>query len=137
MKRSVILLIFCLSLCIASTALAKNDIVPFASDLIKQYSVSISCSNSGTVTATASIVATKPVDKVGFSLIRIEEKQGNSWKTVKSTTNVYRNGANRYSKALTYQGTSGKQYRAYAKFYVKNGSSSDSRTKYSSTITGK
>lgn len=106
-----------------------------ASDLIASYSITISCNDDGLITAKASLRANKSIEKLGFPVIRIERKDNSSWTPVAIAENQYKYSATRYSYSITYQGTTGKEYYAYAEFYTKDGVKTDARDKMSETIT--
>ena len=131
----VLSLLFTIPLTVANAE--SNDITPYASELLSSYSIPIGVSADGVISATAKIATNYIVDELGFPVIRIEEKDGSEWVTMKSTTGRYREDSNKYTYKLTYQGKEGKQYRAYAEYRAKDGTLTDSRSKYSSTVTGK
>ena len=106
-----------------------------ASDLIASYSITISCNDDGLITATASLRANKSIEKLGFPVIRIERKDNSTWTPVAIAENKYKYSATRYSYSITCQGTTGKEYYAYAEFYTKDGVKTDARDKMSETIT--
>lgn len=127
-----------LTLMTCSIAYAEiEDIRPYSSDLLLSYRIPISCSSTGLISATAKIETIDIVAELGFPLIQIQEKQGTSWETVKEIEKQYKTKSDTYSYKLTYQGTAGKQYRAYAEYRAKDGSIEETRSKYSSTVTGK
>jgi hypothetical protein len=123
----------CLVSCIAVIPNAYAGIM--ASEVISSYSVTTSSDSSGNITAVATIRAVSKSDKIGFPVIRIQEKQGSSWVTVKSASGKYKTDATSYSYSLSYDGTVGKAYRCYAEFYAENDGVSDTRSKTSSSIT--
>lgn len=136
--QCLVIIVVCVVGIFAGFASAEDiGVQPYGSDLIKTYTVQISSNSDGLITATARITTNWSADKLGFPKIRIEKKQGSSWTSVKSTSRKYKTNAGAYSYQLTYQGTEGTQYRAYAEFYAKDGSTEDSRSKTSITITGK
>lgn len=137
--KKILVLFVALVLAISNVGIAAlaDEVQPYASDLINSYAISISSDSDGVISAIARVAANTVVDRLGFPVIRIEKKVGSAWTSVKSTSGKYKDNASQYSYELTYQGTTGTQYRAYAEFYALDGSSSDSRSRTSSTITGK
>ena len=103
--------------------------------MIASFSITISCNDDGLITAKASLRANKSIEKLGFPVIRIERKDNSSWTPVAIAENQYKYSATRYSYSITCQGTTGKEYYAYAEFYTKDGVKTDARDKMSETIT--
>lgn len=117
------------------TVYAEDDAVDtYASSLINSCSVSLA--KSGTkLSASASVSAKGVYDQVGFSTLKFQKYTDGSWVTVKTISAVYRYEAASYSGTHTYTGESGGKYRVVCTFYVRNGTTSDSRTSTSSSIT--
>lgn len=127
---SVILgVIFILSL----TNAFAVEMQPYASTLILSNRISISNSGS-TITAEASITTKVIADKLGFSSIKIQVKQGTQWVTVKSVSSQYKTNGASYTYTLTYTGTAGNEYRAVAGFYAEDEGVSETRSGTSSTL---
>lgn len=72
-----------------------------------------------------------------FPSLKLQEKQGSKWVTVKSATDKYAYNTSVYSYSLSYSGTKGNQYRFVVEYYAKDGSVSDSFTVTSSILTAK
>ena len=115
---------------------AEDDFVPEstsdrrASELIKSYSCAFICSGR-TLQATSRITATDVVDKVGISRLEIQEKRGSDWVAVKWVEDKYDYNDSNHSYTLTYTGRKGYEYQAVAKFYVEDGSLSDTASRTS------
>lgn len=122
-------------ICFGLVAYAEDDTgSAYASALINSYSVRLT--NSGTtLSASASVTAKAKYDQVGFSTLKFQKYTDGSWVTVKTISAVYRYEAASYSGTHTYTGESGEKYRVVCTFYVRNGTTSDSRTSTSSSIT--
>lgn len=119
------------------TALAELIISPRASLIIDSTSISMNTPGSGTVRATASIACKMVADKVGFIVIKIQEKSGSSWVTVATATDKYKNNASIHSYTLSYNGVVGREYRGYTEGYAKSGSIEDDSSVYSSSVIAK
>lgn len=143
---------FCviLSLCISTTiafAAAPELIEPTeislkrASDYLSSYSswLGVGSSKSGTVYVYYDVDATRTMDKVGITHVAIQYQNGSSWITEKSIIGAVSNGMIRenyhgHYGTVTFNGTSGKTYRAVITFYAALGDGSDSRTLTTASI---
>ncbi len=132
MKKSLISMVLCfIFVCFTAGALAI-EFQPYASDLIMSCDVSISKSGTA-ITAEASITTRTTADKLGFSYIRIQEKRGSSWVTVKSVTDKYKTNGITHIYEISYTGIAGNEYRATAGFYAEDAGESESRSGTSAT----
>ena len=136
-KRSISILL--LALMLWGTVAFAEDVTaqPYASELIAARYIYARDCGGGSIGFTADMSTIGAVDKLGFEYIRIQEKQGSSWVTVKSTSDKYGYNRSMYNYSLSYDGTSGEQYRAVVKFYAKDGSISDTKVLTSSVMTAK
>lgn len=138
MKRftSLFLTLVLLISCCYINVLAESDVAPCASDLIAKCSLGIDNPSGTTIKAIASITATDDLEKLGISVIRIQERKNSSasWTTVSSATGVY--GYNRayFSTSISYVGVSGRQYRVTCVYYAYDNGSSDTSSITSSTF---
>ena len=104
-----------------------------SSDLISNYTITSRAGDDGKVYFTAEVVAYEEADRIGFSAIYIYDAAGN---IVKSVYSKYASNARSHSYTTSYDGTPGKDYRAYVTFYVKDGSIvEDDKTRWSAYVT--
>lgn len=121
-------------ICIFSIANAfAAEVHPYASTIIMSYKIAIKDSST-TITADTSITTKVIADKLGFSSIKIQEKQGTQWVTVKSAYSQYKSNGATHAYTLTYTGTAGNEYRAVAGFYAEDKGVSETRNATSSTL---
>lgn len=113
------------------------DLQPKASELIIDTAIYAFDYGGGSIAFATDITTYTAVDQLGFSSLKLQEKQGSDWVTVKSATNKYAYNTGLYSYSLSYNGTKGNKYRFVVKYYAKDGSVSDSLTVTSSTLTAK
>ena len=92
---------------------------------------------SGNIEFATDMTTLGDVDKLGFPSLKLQEKQGSKWVTVKSATDKYAYNTSVHSYSLSYSGTKGNQYRFVVEYYAKDGSVSDSFTVTSSILTAK
>ncbi len=130
-------LIVVLGVAMMAAAVSAEKFIPIrASDIIMEYGMSIAPLSGNRIKLSANIVADDIVDTIGFSIMRIQEKQNNgTWTTKYTVSNKY--GTNRisYAYSITYAGINGKQYRGYVKYYAKDGTLVETRTKTGSSVT--
>jgi hypothetical protein len=103
-----------------------------ASQYLASYSASLSAAGNGQVEIGFNVGAVSVADKVGALTIVVQKKVGSSWSDVQTFNGTVANGmlaANAISNCdeITYNGTSGQQYRAVVTAYAKIGSGSDSK----------
>lgn len=138
MKRKPFLiasLIVIITVCLSFTAYAEgSDLEPYASELIGRYSLKITPSGT-TISATAAITANATSDQIGFSSLKFQRYSSGSWITVKTISAVYKYDAASYGGTYKYTGESGEKYRAVCTFYVRNGTTSQTRTSTTSSVT--
>ena len=136
MKRllGLVLLVAIISSC--SLAFAAESQTS-ASELIIDWAVYANDYGNGNVEFTADITTLGSVDKLGFTSLKLQEKQGSKWVTVKSATDKYAYGIAVYSYSLSYGGTPGNQYRFVVKYYAKDGDIVETRSTTSSVLTAK
>lgn len=135
MKR-ILALVLLLAL-VSSCSLAFAAAQPRASELIVDRFVYAYALGDGKVRFSVDITTIRSVDKLGFSSIELQEKQGSDWETVKSATNKFGYNRINYSYSISYNGTIGNEYRVYVKYYAEDDGVSDTKTTTSSALTAK
>lgn len=136
MKRvlGLVLLVAIISSC--SLALAAETQTR-ASELIIDRAIYANDYGDGSIEFTADITTYGSVDKLGFSSLKLQEKRGSEWITVKSAKDKYAYNTAIHSYSLSYNGTIGNQYRLVVDYYVKDGNIVETRNSTSSTLTAK
>lgn len=101
-KRSISILL--LALMLWGTVAFAEDVTaqPYASELIAARYIYARDYGGGSIGFTADMSTIGAVDKLGFEYIRIQEKQGSSWVTVKSTSDKYGYNLSMYNYSLSY-----------------------------------
>ncbi|MDR1156845.1 MAG: hypothetical protein LBK75_00850 [Oscillospiraceae bacterium] len=110
-----------------------------ASQYLSSYSAFASASG-GRITVEYSVFATGIADEVGASQIVIQRKNGSTWTSVKTFNRssypaLIDEDCLFYLNTVTYDGTSGQQYRAVVTIYAKIGSGSSSYNYTTNTVT--
>lgn len=136
MKRilSFILLFAVISSC--SIALAAEQQTR-ASELIVDRFIYAYAYGEGKIKFSADMTTLGSVEKLGFPSMKLQEKQGSSWVTVKTVRDKYDYNTAIFSYSISYSGTAGNQYRVIVEYYAKDGDISDTKTKTSSALTAK
>lgn len=134
MKRVVSLFLLFAILSTCSLAFAAQ---PRASELIVDCYIYAYTYGNGDIEFATDMTTLGSVDKIGFSSLKLQEKQGSKWVTVKSATNKYAYNTSLYSYSMSYSGTSGNEYRFVVKYYAKDGSVSDTKNMTSSVLIAK
>ena len=111
-----------------------------ASDYLTYYAAYALTASNGGVTIEFEVEGTGRMNHVGASYIVVQEKVGTKWIGVSTYFGSTSNGMlaqNAYShiSSITYNGTSGKVYRALVTVYAENSSGDDSRTIITNSIT--
>lgn len=121
------------SVCIVPVC--ADDIEPYASSMMESYSASIRTSGDY-LQVTFSSFSPNTLNKMGVSYFAIQKKSGSTWNTVyTNNTGYYTYSATAFSKTIScYEFSANSIYRVYAGFYAYNGSSSETKYTYSSTI---
>lgn len=114
-----------------------EGIQPYASSLITSYSISTDRYTGGKIMITTDIVAFHSIEKLGFSSVKIQEYDNDTWTTVKRATNKYAYNALSHGYSLSYDGTTGMKYRGVVSFYAKDGATTSGRTVTGSEVTAK
>ena len=135
-KRIISCILLVVLLTLGAVAVAE-DIVPYASELIGGRFINAWAYEGGEVKFVAEIVAVDSLEKLGFSSLKLQEKQGSRWVTVKSAYDKYAYDNVRHDYTISYDGTSGNEYRLVVVYYAKDGDITDTRTKTSRTVTAK
>ena len=109
MKR--ILSCLLLLVLISSCTVAFAAVQPRASELIVDRFIYAYAYGNGKVEFSVDMTTLRAVDKLGFPSIKLQEKQGSSWVTVKSATDKYGYNRANYGYSISYNGTIGNEYR--------------------------
>lgn len=141
-KAFSVALALVLVLAVCSSALAQNDVKPTgiaskdtyftdeytissstrSADLMYTPTLSISSPSTGKITVDVRVSAKKVVDKLGFTVLSIEQWSGSSWVPVATWTNKYAYGTDYFSWTGNATGCqSGASYRVSCTFYAKLG----------------
>ena len=135
-KRFVSCILLVAFVVLGAGAVAES-IVPYASELIGARYIYAWAYEGGEVKFSAEIVAVAPLDKLGFSSLKLQEKQGSRWVTVKSAYDKYAYDKAQHDYTISYDGASGNEYRLVVVYYAKDDGITDTRTKTSRTVTAK
>lgn len=93
-----------------------------AVDLMYTPSLIISSPSTGKISVEASVRAKRTVDKLGFTVLRIERWGGSSWESDATWTNKYSYSTSSFSWSGSATGcVSGAYYKATCTFYAKLG----------------
>ena len=122
---------------ISSCTVAFADVQPRASELIVDRYLFAFSYGVGKIQFSTDMTTLTVVDKLGFPSIKLQEKQGSSWVTVKSATDKYGYNRASYGYSLSYNGTSGNEYRLVVEYYAKDGNISDTKSRTSSAVTAR
>lgn len=124
---------------IAATSLS-NEIVPFGSQCIAGYNASMKAgTGSGTLKISYTVTASKLANTIGVSKIEIYQSTGAKAATIIGSVanGLLRESAGTKTGSYTYKGTSGRAYYAKVTLYVACGTTSDSRTVTTATVTAR
>lgn len=136
MKRYLAMLLV-VALVVSSSIAFAIEIQPRASALIVDRFIYAYDYGDGQVEFAVDMTTNRSVDKLGFPSIKLQEKRGSSWTTVKSASDKYGYNRANYSYSISYDGTSGNEYRVVVEYYAKDGNVSDTKTKTSSVLIAK
>lgn len=138
---AVMTFIFAFTCLFSISAFASDEqIQPRASVYFDSYSATVIPEGGGNITVEITVEAKKSMTELGFTKVIIQEKNGSSWADVKTFTHsefpflITKNGIV-HAATLSYEGISGKIYRAKITVYAKNASGSDTKTFTSSDKT--
>jgi hypothetical protein len=111
-----------------------------ASQYLSSYSAWATANGNGSVTFSFDVTATMTSDQVGVSQIEVQRKDGSTWTSVytynsSNTTGLILTNCTSYIASITYNGTSGHDYRAIVTFYVQRNGGSDSGTRTTNSVT--
>ena len=112
---------------ISSCTVAFADVQPRASELIVDRYIYAYSYGDGKIQFSTDMTTLTVVDKLGFP----------SWVTVKSATDKYGYNRASYGYSLSYNGTSGNEYRLVVEYYAKDGNISDTKSRTSSAVTAR
>lgn len=101
----------------SAAAIENEELNPQASVYLTAYTAWAVRSSSDEIYVYYDVSATRTIGCLGAKLIVIEMKDGGDWTPIKTYTGTVSNGMlmlndYTYTNAVTYQGTSGTQYRA-------------------------
>jgi hypothetical protein len=141
MKKHAINVIAVAMLLSLTMSISASAGVLRASQYLSSYSVWTTATGSGHIKVDFDVSATGMADSVGVTKIVLQRKSGSSWTNVytfnsSSTSGML--GSNRlfHCGDVTYNGTSGSEYRAVVTVYSKIGSGSDSREVTTNSVIG-
>ena len=108
-------------------ATSDETVEPQASNYISSTMAS-AYGNDGIITVKFSIVATRVMDSIGATVIRIKDVNGNVVKTFYSNTTTGMMGSNRaiFSSSVTYNAIKGQKYYAVVSFKAADSTGGDS-----------
>ena len=136
MKR-VLAAVLLLALTLSCSVVFAEVPQPRASELIVDRFIYAYAYGDGEIEFAMDMTTLMTVEKLGFPSIKIQEKRGSSWTTVKTVTDKYGYNRINYSYSGPYSGTAGNQYRVIVEYYAKDGDISDTKPKTSSALTAK
>ncbi len=134
---SVILAVMLFVTCCGGTALAANDIEPYASLTLSYYDIDLSAGNSkGKLYIDFDVRSNKMTDEIGIEEIKIYRSNGSLVTTIAGTTSndLINTDVSMHAGSYPYTGTSGTSYYAEVTIFATVGSDSDSRTITTSTV---
>ena len=137
-----------LSLCVGTTSVFATNIGPGAdaensttraSNYLSSYHAWLGSASNGTIYVYYDVDGTRVMDVIGAASVLVQEKNGNTWRTVKTYIGTTSNGmlttnASGYVNSVSYKGTSGKSYRAIVSFYAERNGGYDTATVTTSPI---
>lgn len=135
-KIACIILIVALLIPFANIASASS-IQPYSSELFSSTGVLISPKSNGTIVISTSTTATTVIDKLGFTSLTVQAYIDDSWQSVYRVSNKFSYDASIHGYSLTYNSVEGRKYRAVVKFSATDGSTTDTRTRTSGSVTSK
>lgn len=130
MKKRIVLLTMIMLMLFSSFASAAEVSVDNsrASEYILSYSAEVSSTSDSTVTVRFSILGNSYMDMIGVKTIVLQERASSldSWDTYgtygyEDYANMMKSNAQSYTNGLTFDVTSGMQYRAKVYFYAEDG----------------
>lgn len=119
------------------TVACAESIQPYASSVINSTSVIVSPNSNGTISFSTSIIGTKTLTKVGFTSLTVQAYIGGSWQSVYRVSNKFSYDSSAHAYTRTYDSVEGRQYRMVVNFYASDGSTTDTRTRTSGSVTSK
>lgn len=112
MKKYIILfLLICGLVCTISSISCAEEIMPYASESIRNTGITISTSGDQ-VYASAVISATGKASKLGFSEIVLYHKIDGEWEVAASTYDKYGYNLKSYSASVNCKKVPGREYKA-------------------------
>ena len=136
MKKFLSFIVLALLISMLSIAYA-DEIQPYASELFNSTSVLVTPNSNGTTTFAASATATGSIDKLGFTSLTIQAYIDGSWQSVYRISNKYSYNSSLFAYSYTYDSVEGRKYRMVVNFYASDGSTTDTRTRTSGSVTSK
>lgn len=136
MKRVVCIIAIALIVSMFTVSYSES-IQPYASSVISSTSLIITPNSNGTISLGTSIVGTKKLTKVGFTSLTIQAYIDGSWQSVYRISNKFSYDSTAHAYSYTYDSVKDRQYRMVVNFYASDGSTTDTRTRTSGSVTSK
>lgn len=136
MKKVICLIAVAILISLLTVAYAES-IQPYASSVIESTSLIVTPNSNGTISFTASIVGTKTLTKLGFTSMTVQAYIDGSWQSVYRVSNKFSYDSSLHAYTLTYDSVKDRQYRMVVNFYASDGSTTDTRTRTSGSVTSK
>ena len=111
MKKLSVLVLVVLCMIFAALTVYAEDLVPYASESIRDTGISIDVSGDR-VYAIATVGATSIASKIGFSQITLYHKVNGRWEVAASKSNDYGANSKTYGSEVSCQKVSGREYKA-------------------------
>ena len=136
MKKIICIISVVVLVCMLTVAYAES-IQPYASSVINSTSVLVTPNSNGTISFSTSIIGTKTLTKVGFTSMTVQAYIDDSWQSVYRVSNKFSYDSTAHVYTLNYDSVKGRKYRMVVKFYASDGSTTDTRTRTSGSVTSK
>jgi len=138
-----IITVFVFMLLLMSTAIAiepPGENAPESSYYLSSYGVDLVALGNGEMSVGMDVIGTGVMNKIGVSVLRIEQKVNGSWEPYSiilgmTQPDFYMYNTNAYIGEYIFTGTAGVQYRATITAYAKNSSGYDTGTVTSLAVT--
>ncbi len=135
--KKIICIIAMMLLASIFTVASAESIQPYASSVIDSTSLVVTPKSNGTIVFATSIAATDTIDKLGFTTLTIQAYINGSWQSVYRISNKFSYNASIHAYSYTYDSVKDRQYRMVVNFYASDGSTTDTRTRTSGSVTSK
>ena len=137
--RKILCLILTIIMVVSALGVSVYAVEARESENIWQCSTNAVAIGNGKVRIDFDITATKPMTKLGASVIYVYSADGALKKTFNSNTytNMMTTGGSSYCSSVTYSGPAGVSYYAVVVFSATDSSGSCSKNKTTNTVTAK